>query len=60
MKSGSDFRQLSKIVLTRKADKSLDVNIERVDINEEYEEDPEVKAIVDDYISLFHSSYLSN
>ena len=51
VKSGSDFRQFSKIVMRRDEFGDLEVKVKRVDIDHTYDEDKEVKAIVDEFSS---------
>lgn len=45
MKSGTDFRNLSKITIKRK-EAQLHVDIEKVDVTSEFDEDPETVEIV--------------
>lgn len=45
VKSGTDFRNLSKITIKRK-EAQLHVDIEKVDVTSEFDEDPETVEIV--------------
>lgn len=42
VKSGTDFRQMSRIDLTFKLDKSVSVKIEEINVTSDYDEDPEL------------------
>ena len=56
VKSGTDFRQMSQITLTfNENNNSVDVEIEEVSITSDLEEDPEVKAIVTEYMGMLRS-----
>jgi 5'-nucleotidase len=50
VKSGSDFRELSKITINFSDDNNFDIDVEKIEITGEVPEDPEVKAIVDGYM----------
>lgn len=51
VKSGTDFRQFSKITLTKHSNE-LDVNIEKVDVTSSFAEDAELKAELNRYSSM--------
>ena len=48
MKSGTDFREMSKISLKRSSEGQWDVDIERVELDSCIEEDEDMKAVVKD------------
>lgn len=51
IKSGTDFRQFSKIILS-KSQQELDVQIERIDVTASYAEDAELKAELNHYSEM--------
>ncbi len=64
IKSGTDFRELSQVTLTFSEDrKHVDVHVEKVVVDSSVEEEPEMKAIVHEYMGawtatsfVFHAS----
>lgn len=50
VKSGTDFRELSKITVTFTEDNNFDIDVERIEITREVPEDPELKRVVDGYV----------
>ena len=51
LKSGTDFREMSRLTLTFDADKKADVKIEKVVIDSSIEEDPAIKEVVQENLS---------
>ncbi|KAK3703755.1 hypothetical protein RRG08_040940 [Elysia crispata] len=51
VKSGTDFREMSKISLKRSSEGQWDVDIERVELDSCIEEDEDMKAVVKDRLS---------
>lgn len=58
IKSGSDFRQFSKIFVSsqRDANNKVEVDVEQVNVTAEYEEDPKLKAELSQYSSKIEES----
>jgi 5'-nucleotidase len=55
VKSGTDFRQFSKIILTSSltgGERQLDVEIEKIDVTSSYAEDVELKAELNHYSEM--------
>lgn len=50
IKSGSDFREMSKITVTFAEDNNFDIEVEKIEITSGVPEDPDLKALVDKYI----------
>ena len=48
LKSGTDFREMSKVTLTFDANMNAKVDIEKIEITSKIPEDEDVKKIVDD------------
>ena len=53
LKSGTDFRQMSQVTLTFGADNKANVDIKLLEMNTADPEDPEIKAVVQEYMSKF-------
>lgn len=49
IKSGTDFRQLSKITLTFKGVDDVKVEVEELNVTSDIEEDPELKKLLEKY-----------
>jgi 5'-nucleotidase len=52
VKSGTDFRQFSKITLNFTG-KQVDVSIEEVNVNSSFQEAPSLVAVLDKYQGLY-------
>ena len=50
LKSGTDFRQMSKVAVTFGVDGKTGVDIQLIEMNKADPEDEEVKAVVQDYL----------
>jgi 5'-nucleotidase len=58
IKSGTDFRQFSKISITKSTNENgtnLDVDIEKIDVTSSFEEDAELKADLNHYSQMIES-----
>ncbi|KAK3727236.1 hypothetical protein QZH41_019303 [Actinostola sp. cb2023] len=57
IKSGSDFREFSKITINFSEDNNFNItDVERIEITSEVPEDPELKAVVDKYMDVMKES----
>lgn len=53
IKSGSDFRELSKININFSDDNNFDIEVEKIEITSDVPEHPELKTIVDQYMGKY-------
>ena len=51
MKSGSDFRQFSKVVIDFRED-PIDVEIDAIDVSKEFEPDEELSKCLDEFSGM--------
>lgn len=50
IKSGTDFRELSRITVLFSDDNTYSLHVQRIEITSDIPEDPEVKLIVDKFV----------
>ena len=53
LKSGSDFRQFSKVVIDFRED-PIDVEIDAIDVSKEFEPDEELSKCLDEFSGMLH------
>lgn len=56
LKSGSDFRQFSKVVIDFRED-PIDVEIDAIDVSKEFEPDVELSKCLDEFSGMLHIDF---